>query len=866
MTEEQVQAAESLSAATDEVTDLNTRLAERDLSGDELQAAHQQALEALGKKLEEEQAQAADSLSAATDEVAELKTRLAEHDLSGDELQAAHQRALEALGKRLEEEQARLAETQRQLASREEEKNKGEEELNAAGDQIAGLESKLAERETNAEELQRQLEEEQMRAGEALSTTAIQVAELESKLAEGESNSGALQAQHEKALEALQHQLEEEQARTGESLSAGTARIAELESKLAERESSGKEQAAAHQKALEELQQQLADSAEELAATKAQAENHSRSEGEPDRDPDTKALQAELTTLSSALEDSDKAYEQANERAGQLEAELEVLRKGTGSVDDETVSKLNAAGKEKALLQDKVERLQGEVAELRGVIEQYMGQIQEAQAGVEGEDATALRSELELVREQAEVDLARMREELLQAQGSAKAESIPGAVGGTGASTVEHQRLEGEIEAKSSEIDRLKQALDSSKVEAEEAQFRRQEEIDARKQLEESLFQAKQEVEESRLREFSESISSTAEKRRAMGEDSAAPARGRGWAGLLIGAVLAFGIADGLSIMGGKGELISAFFPVDDWAGRVRQALGTVIPTSPGNRLPEQTSEQEEPEVVQPDKAESGAIGPGEPAPTPVAGLAAGTIILDRLSAGGRGPVMLHIPGGRFTMGWEHDQLVADERPAHMVDIKDFAIGRSEVSFNEYERFARATGRPVPDDMGWGRGQRPVINVSWEAASAYAGWLSAQTGKRYRLPTEAEWEYAAAGGNYGFYWWGYSFEEGHANCFDCGVRWSGKSTAPVGSFKANPYGLYDALGNVMEWVQDCYHDSYQGAPVNGSAWVEPGCRERVARGGAFNKPGDSLKLMNRSHYPADEGLFMLGFRLVREVR
>jgi formylglycine-generating enzyme required for sulfatase activity len=205
-----------------------------------------------------------------------------------------------------------------------------------------------------------------------------------------------------------------------------------------------------------------------------------------------------------------------------------------------------------------------------------------------------------------------------------------------------------------------------------------------------------------------------------------------------------------------------------------------------------------------------------------------------------------------------------DEQPAHEVALGPFSIGTHEVSFTEYDRFARATGRALPDDAGWGRGDRPVINVTWDDAAAYAAWLSQETGRAYRLPTEAEWEYAARGGSADRYWWGFAPEPGRAVCFDCGSRWDNRSSAPVGSLSPNPFGLYDTAGNVSEWVSDCYNQSYQGAPADGSAWLQGDCEQRVTRGGAFNKPWSSLRSAARSTLPRAARLNMLGFRLVRE--
>lgn len=236
----------------------------------------------------------------------------------------------------------------------------------------------------------------------------------------------------------------------------------------------------------------------------------------------------------------------------------------------------------------------------------------------------------------------------------------------------------------------------------------------------------------------------------------------------------------------------------------------------------------------------------------------------ESLSGGGRAPTMVWIPDGRFAMGSNSDPLAPEEQPVHEVTVPGYYIARHEVTFAEYDRFARSTSRPLPDDRGWGRGSRPVVNVSWEDAVAYTKWLSKATGKKYRLPTESEWEYAARAGTDTLYWWGNFVGERNANCFDCGSEWDFKSTAPVGSFSPNPYGLFDTAGNVQEWVEDCFYPSYRDAPVDGSAWARRGCEKRVVRGGAFNKPAERIRTSRRDPMPPDTRLSMIGFRVVRE--
>ena len=163
-------------------------------------------------------------------------------------------------------------------------------------------------------------------------------------------------------------------------------------------------------------------------------------------------------------------------------------------------------------------------------------------------------------------------------------------------------------------------------------------------------------------------------------------------------------------------------------------------------------------------------------------------------------------------------------------------MSKFEVTFDEWDAcVAYGDCDPRVSDSGWGRGRQPVINVTWDDAKRYVAWLSRMTGKPYRLLTEAEWEYAARAGTQTAYSWGDEIGKGNANCDGCGSQWDNKQTAPVGSFAANAFGLYDMHGNVWEWVEDCFHDNYEGAPDDGSAWTADGdCNSRVLRGGSWS--------------------------------
>ena len=257
-------------------------------------------------------------------------------------------------------------------------------------------------------------------------------------------------------------------------------------------------------------------------------------------------------------------------------------------------------------------------------------------------------------------------------------------------------------------------------------------------------------------------------------------------------------------------------------------------------------------------------------------------------------PELVVVPAGSFMMGspvGERGRFI-HEGPLHEVRIDyPLAIGVYAVTFDEWDACVsdggcggygpsdkdrgRGTDRGVmwaslasagdPGGKGWGRGTRPVINVSWEDAQMYVKWLSWKTGKGYRLLSESEWEYVARAGTRTRYWWGDEIDRNRANCNECGSRWDNKRTAPVGSFSANEFGLYDVHGNVQEWVEDCWNDSYDGAPMDGSAWESGGCIVRVLRGGSWNNKPRKLRSAHRDRNTSGSRGGGFGFRVARTL-
>jgi formylglycine-generating enzyme required for sulfatase activity len=231
-------------------------------------------------------------------------------------------------------------------------------------------------------------------------------------------------------------------------------------------------------------------------------------------------------------------------------------------------------------------------------------------------------------------------------------------------------------------------------------------------------------------------------------------------------------------------------------------------------------------------------------------------------------PEMIVIPAGEFTMGPSADEKArfGDQSQPHQVTIaRPLAVSRFDVTFADWDICVAAGGCREIGDAGFGRETKPAINVTWTDAQQYAAWLSKSTGQPYRLLTEAEWEYAARAGAATAYSWGNEIGQGNANCSGCGSAWDNRGTSPVGSFKPNAFGLYDMAGNVWQWVEDCYHGDYAGAPTDGSAWTSGDCGRRVVRGGSWVDRSQFSRSAHRLRFSTPFRMSNIGFRVARTL-
>ena len=241
-----------------------------------------------------------------------------------------------------------------------------------------------------------------------------------------------------------------------------------------------------------------------------------------------------------------------------------------------------------------------------------------------------------------------------------------------------------------------------------------------------------------------------------------------------------------------------------------------------------------------------------------------------------RCPEMVVVPAGELLMGSprsEPDRSPEEGPQLTVVFAKPFAVGRFAVTFEEWDACVADGGckAHVPSDEGWGRGRRPVINVSWYDAKAYVAWLSRRTGRDYRLLSEAEWEYVARAGTTTPFWWGASLSSTQANyngSVTSVLSQKGEyreRTVPVDTFEPNPFGLYQVHGNVYDWVEDCFNETYQGAPPDGSAWTTGDCYRRGHRGGSWFSNPWALRSAARNRNFSFTRFNFIGFRVARSL-
>jgi formylglycine-generating enzyme required for sulfatase activity len=261
-----------------------------------------------------------------------------------------------------------------------------------------------------------------------------------------------------------------------------------------------------------------------------------------------------------------------------------------------------------------------------------------------------------------------------------------------------------------------------------------------------------------------------------------------------------------------------------------RQAAQQTQPVPPATPFAQQAPPQEPAPAVSPATKQAALpTTPQSPPPAPQT-----MAVLE--------PAMNPLRGGTFMMGSNDDPT---EKPAHQVSIKPFAISRYPVSVREWNQCAAAKACAFTAS---GTDDAPVANVSWTDAKQFVAWLADSTHRSYRLPSEAEWEYAARGGTQTRYWWGDEFQGGMANCKNCADLASAEQPIRVGSFKPNPFGLYDMGGSVDQWVEDCWHRSYHGAPSDGSAWLDGDCGSHVIRSGSWKNDSRYVRPANRDNY------------------
>ena len=825
---------------------------------EEARAAAEKAL----KEREDDEQRLAQQLAAAEKERERLASEFEEYR----EKSAALEKELSELQASREESAQRVAELESQLAAAEKEYESDIASVRTALSRAQDERDNLSREQARLMDAARRAEEKLEQARQDHET---EIYRLRKELKESDGKAGAGLASE---LEAMHQQLQEA-ARQRE----------DLEIKLGER-SAQMEEAQVQLEKLEKQLQLARDSAREAEQQLVEANRAANDEMSARLDAEQRAQQALREELEGAL----AARNQSQEQLTVLEQELEELRAVASDAREAALTRQQLEAQQQQA-EERLQQLQATLEQVRQERDQARLDEQEARR-----EADQLRAEAEVTRGLVDMQAGAatsdevLREELEQAR-----KNIDVAVR-------LRSQAEAQVETLQREVERLRTELGGS---TEFAPGVRIPSLDADDPNAAAVLDPEfvvDEAGEDEVQELPAPTNGTGEGNAA--PPPAAPAGVRSWKGallgLLVGAVSASGVFWYLNQRTGEGghgapSPVAAESPANpiparsviaetpsESAGRdhVSSAPATAaesFPVAPGvpevPKAPATGEAQDGPSALAKDAGASdqpvsatAADSAADSGPSPASPSQPASRFRDPLSDGGAGPTMIGLHADRFAMGSGSASPYFDERPLHEVKLGRFAISKYEVTFEQYDRFARATGRVLPDDGGWGRGSQPVINVSWEDARAYADWLSGQTGHRYRLPTEAEWEFAARSGSERRFPWGSEVGAGHANCFDCGSDWSGERPAPVGSFAPTAWGLNDMTGNVMEWVQDCYREGYQDAPTDGSAVDEAACAMRVVRGGSYASPAETLRSAARARRSPDSRLDDLGFRVVRE--
>jgi formylglycine-generating enzyme required for sulfatase activity/class 3 adenylate cyclase len=291
------------------------------------------------------------------------------------------------------------------------------------------------------------------------------------------------------------------------------------------------------------------------------------------------------------------------------------------------------------------------------------------------------------------------------------------------------------------------------------------------------------------------------------------------------------------------------------------QGAAPVAPSAQSPALPPPAAKQAAPQPAAPPSPAQQASPQPQPAPSGAPAAKQGALLpqpappAPQAAPSVQEPEMKALPGGSFAMGSNDD---ISERPIHQVTVKPFSISIYPITVRQWNECAAAKACGF---VATGKDDAPISNVSWSDAKQYVAWLAETTRKPYRLPTEAEWEYAAHGGTQTKYWWGDQLQSGMANCKDCADTATAEQPIKVGSFKPNPFGLYDMGGGVDQWVEDCYHRNYQGAPADGSAWVVGDCTSHVVRSGSWKNDARYVRPANRDSYDTNVRYPTHGFRV-----